>query len=140
MKTSLTTRALASSGPCAGVGEDLVALAGGRIGDRVMVEAGGGDHRAGGAGSGDEDLVVVAEEGVGEGDQGAEVAGPVRVLIKTRIKRYDARRARAIPARRRGGASAGAIAIATPAASISTSTGVPWRPSTNDWWNSSDAA
>ena len=37
-------------------------------------------------------------------------------------------------------ALASSTASPTPAASIATSHGVPWRPSTNDWWYSSLAA
>ncbi len=105
-----------------------------------MVEAGGGDHRAGGAGSGDENLGVVAQEGVGEGNQGAEVAGPASGADQDaheEIRRAPGTDYSRAAARRR---ECRAIAIATPAASISTSTGVPWRPSTNDWCSSSEAA
>ena len=75
-----------------------------------------------------------------KGIKGPKWPAPWRVLIKTRIGEQD------VPARadysrtrafRRGWI---ATAMPTPAASISTSTGVPWRPSTNVWWNSSLAA
>jgi hypothetical protein len=105
-----------------------------------MVEAGGGDHWAGGAGSGDEDLGVVAEERLGEGNQGAYVAGPATGADQDaheEIRRAPGSGYSRAAARRR---EYRVIAMATPAASISTSTGVPWRPSTNDWWSSSEAA
>lgn len=73
----------------AGPGEDLVVAFLGRVGDQVVVEARAGDHRRGAGRSGDDHLVVVAEQSLGEGKQGAEVAGPCRVLIKTRIAGQD---------------------------------------------------
>jgi hypothetical protein len=108
-----------------GPGEDRVALFGGPVGDRVVVEAGGRDHRRGVGGRGDDDLVVVAEQGVGEGNQGADVSGSLPGADQDAHK--GERRpgapgySRALAFRREWIATA----IATPAASISTSTGVP---------------
>ena len=111
-----------------------------RVGDRVMVEPGVGDHRPRRGGRGHDDVVVAAEEGVGEGNHGADVAGPGTGADQYAHK--GARRARA-PDYSRARARWrvwSATATATPTASISTSTGVPWRPSTKVWWSSSVAA
>ena len=110
--------------------EDRIALLRGRIGDLMVVEPGLGDHRRRLGGGGDDDLVVVAEQGVGEGDQGADVAGSGSGADQDAHKGARRPRARDYSRTRAFRREWIATAIATPAASISTSTGVPWRPST----------
>ena len=75
-----------------------------------------------------------------KGIRGPKCPAPARVLIKMRIGEQDVPGRRTIPERVPVGGCAAGRAIPMPAASNSTSSGEPWRPSTNVWWNSSVAA
>ena len=66
-------RDLGAHGP--DLGEDRVALPGGRVVEGPQRQALGPDHRGRLAGGGDEDVGAGALEGTGEGDQRAEVTG-----------------------------------------------------------------